>query len=227
MCKINKKLITMILTLLLTLIAFVTSLYAWFVDNDSTSASIIGSSSNLRLSNVKLQRYKFNSNISSYSVDDFTSSNFVSDYSDVDAFDLMNTYDKIFYVISFKALEDAVINISLNNIDSNKTNKIVEDNGLYYNYYSNVALFSYYIVNDNKLVQSKFASNMEMVEFEYDGDLSTISLISNYQILAQEEYSFYILADYDVEYINNLFSDNLGISCDKVCFKEDIQFLIN
>lgn len=227
MRKINKKLITMILTLLLTLIAFVTSLYAWFVDNDSTSASIIGSSSNLRLSNVKLQRYKFNSNISSYSVDDFTSSNFVSDYSDVDAFDLMNSYDKIFYVISFKALEDAVINISLNNIDSNKTNKIVEDNGLYYNYYSNVALFSYYIVNDNKLVQSKFASDMEMVEFEYDGDLSTISLISNYQILAQEEYSFYILADYDVEYINNLFSDNLGISCDKVCFKEDIQFLIN
>lgn len=46
MRKINKKLITMILTLLLTLIAFVTSLYAWFVDNDSTDASIIGSSSN-------------------------------------------------------------------------------------------------------------------------------------------------------------------------------------
>lgn len=226
MRKINKKLITMILTLLLTLIAFVTSLYAWFVDNDSTDASIIGSSSNLSISNVKLQRYKFKSNTISYSLDDFTSSNLVSDYSDVDAFDLMNTYDKIFYVISFKALEDTVINISLNNIDSNKTNKIVEDNGLYYNYYSNVALFSYYIVNDNKLVQSKFSSNMEMVKFEYDGDLSTISLISNYQISAQEEYSFYILADYDVEYINNLFSDNLGISCDKVCFKEDIQFLI-
>ena len=226
MRKINKKLITMILTLLLTLIAFVTSLYAWFVDNDSTNASIIGSSSNLSISNVKLQRYKFKSNTISYSLDDFTSSNLVSDYSDVDAFDLMNTYDKIFYVISFKALEDTVINISLNNIDSNKTNKIVEDNGLYYNYYSNVALFSYYIVNDNKFVQSKFSSNMEMVKFEYDGDLSTISLISNYQISAQEEYSFYILADYDVEYINNLFSDNLGISCDKVCFKEDIQFLI-
>ena len=46
MRKINKKLFTMILTLLLTLIAFVTSLYAWFVDNDSTDASIIGSSSN-------------------------------------------------------------------------------------------------------------------------------------------------------------------------------------
>lgn len=46
MCKINKKLITMILTLLLTLIAFVTSLYAWFVDNDSIDANIIGSSSN-------------------------------------------------------------------------------------------------------------------------------------------------------------------------------------
>lgn len=226
MRKINKKLFTMILTLILTLIAFVTSLYAWFVDNDSTDASIIGSSSNLSISNVKLQRYKFKSNTISYSLDDFTSNNLVSDYSDVDAFDLMNTYDKIFYVISFKALEDTVINISLNNIDSNKTNKIVEDNGLYYNYYSNVALFSYYIVNSNKLVQSKFASNMEMVEFEYDGDLSTISLISNYQISAQEEYSFYILADYDVEYINNLFSDNLGISCDKVCFKEDIQFLI-
>lgn len=227
MRKINKKLFTMILTLLLTLIAFVTSLYAWFVDNDSTDASIIGSSSNLSISNVKLQRYKFKSNTISYSLDDFTSNNLVSDYSDVDAFDLMNTYDKIFYVISFKALEDTVINISLNNIDSNKTNKIVEDNGLYYNYYSNVALFSYYIVNSNKLVQSKFSSNMEMVKFEYDGDLSTISLISNYQISAQEEYSFYILADYDVEYINNLFSDNLGISCDKVCFKEDIQFLIN
>lgn len=226
MRKINKKLITMILTLLLTLIAFVTSLYAWFVDNDSTDASIIGSSSNLSISNVKLQRYKFKSNTISYSLDDFTSSNLVSDYSDVDAFDLMNTYDKIFYVISFKALEDTVINISLNNIDSNKTNKIVEENGLYYNYYSNVALFSYYIVNSNKLVQSKFSSNMEMVKFEYDGDLSTISLISNYQISTQEEYSFYILADYDVEYINNLFSDNLGISCDKVCFKEDIQFLI-
>lgn len=226
MRKINKKLFTMILTLLLTLIAFVTSLYAWFVDNDSTDASIIGSSSNLSISNVKLQRYKFKSNTISYSLDDFTSSNLVSDYSDVDAFDLMNTYDKIFYVISFKALEDTVINISLNNIDSNKTNKIVEENGLYYNYYSNVALFSYYIVNSNKLVQSKFSSNMEMVKFEYDGDLSTISLISNYQISAQEEYSFYILADYDVEYINNLFSDNLGISCDKVCFKEDIQFLI-
>lgn len=227
MRKINKKLFTMILTLVLTLIAFVTSLYAWFVDNDSTNASIIGSSSNLSISNVKLQRYKFKSNTISYSLDDFTSSNLVSDYSDIDAFDLMNTYDKIFYVISFKALEDTVINISLNNIDSNKTNKIVEDNGLYYNYYSNVALFSYYIVNGNKLVQSKFSSNMEMVEFEYDGALSTISLISNYQISAQEEYSFYILADYDVEYINNLFSDNLGISCDKVCFKEDIQFLIN
>lgn len=226
MRKINKKLFTMILTLLATLIAFVTSLYAWFVDNDSTNASIIGSSSNLSISNVKLQRYKFKSNTISYSLDDFTSSNLVSDYSDVDAFDLMNTYDKIFYVISFKALEDTVINISLNNIDSNKTNKIVEENGLYYNYYSNVALFSYYIVNSNKLVQSKFSSNMEMVKFEYDGDLSTISLISNYQISAQEEYSFYILADYDVEYINNLFSDNLGISCDKVCFKEDIQFLI-
>lgn len=46
MSKINKKLFTMILTLILTLIAFVTSLYAWFVDNDSTDASIIGSSSN-------------------------------------------------------------------------------------------------------------------------------------------------------------------------------------
>lgn len=46
MRKINKKLFTMILTLILTLIAFVTSLYAWFVDNDSTNASIIGSSSN-------------------------------------------------------------------------------------------------------------------------------------------------------------------------------------
>ena len=227
MRKINKKLFTMILTLLLTLIAFVTSLYAWFVANDSTDASIIGISSNLSISNVKLQRYKFKSNTISYSLDDFTSSNLVSDYSDVDAFDLMNTYDKIFYVISFKALEDTVINISINNIDSNKTNEIVEEKGLYYNYYSNVALFSYYIVNSNKLVQSKFASNMEMVKFEYDGDLSTISLISNYQISAQEEYSFYILADYDVEYINNLFSDNLGISCDKVCFKEDIQFLIN
>lgn len=44
MSKINKKLFTMILTLILTLIAFVTSLYAWFVDNDSTDASIIGSS---------------------------------------------------------------------------------------------------------------------------------------------------------------------------------------
>ena len=120
MRKINKKLITMILTLLLTLIAFVTSLYAWFVDNDSTDASIIGSSSNLSVSNVKLQRYKFKSNTISYSLDDFTSSNLVSDYSDVDAFDLMNPYDKIFYVISFKALEDTVINISLNNIDSNK-----------------------------------------------------------------------------------------------------------
>lgn len=227
MHKINKKLITMILTLILTLLAFVTSLYAWFVDNDSTSASIIGSSSNLRLSNIKLQRYKFNSNITSYSINDFTSTNFVSDYSDVDAFDLMNTYDKIFYVISFKALEDTVINISLNNTDSNKTNKIIEENGLYYNYYSNVALFSYYTVNDSMLEHDKFASNMDTVEFEYNGNPSTITLVSNYKVLAQEEYSFYILADYDVEYINNLFSDNLGISCDKVCFKEDIQFLIN
>lgn len=46
MRKINMKLFTMILTLILTLTAFVTSLYAWYVDNDSTDASIIGNSSN-------------------------------------------------------------------------------------------------------------------------------------------------------------------------------------
>ena len=53
------------------------------------------------------------------------------------------------------------------------------------------------------------------------------ALVSNFPIKAKNNYSFYFLEDYDVDYINYLFSDNIGIDCETVLFKEDIQFVLS
>jgi hypothetical protein len=226
--KFNRKLFQMILTLAITSVAFMTSLFAWFVDNDSVDSSILAKAANLNISELKLERYKFESNTTSYSLSDFSSKNYVDNYSQINAFDLINSYDKIFYVISFYAQADSIINLSMKSVSS-RSKTFFKENDMYYNYYSNVSSFSYFTADESsKLIQSAFSDGTQIKSFDYEmSGNQNQALVSNFPIKAKNNYSFYFLADYDVDYINYLFSDNIGIDCETVLFKDDIQFVLS
>ena len=107
--------------------------------------------------------------------------------------------------------------------------RFFKENDMYYNYYSNVSSFSYFTTDgSSKLIQSAFSDGTQIKSFDYEmSGNQNLALVSNFSIKAKNNYSFYFLADYDVDYINYLFSDNIGIDCETVLFKEDIQFVLS
>ena len=230
----NRKQISFIFLLILTLLETFTCVYAWFVTNAPAEASGIGiRTSDAAVTDGNLSRYVAiydeSSNTYTYdeqngNIDNWNSTTYPR------SFDILNEYDKIIYKLGFKVNKDTY-SISFTRNDLSVSSTISTLNDVSTNFLSNVASFSLLAVNSN-LTLSKVnfsdGSSEKSLSYVFEGTqrFEDVSLETNVSVTSGEMVTFYLLFDYNKTNINKLWSDNVGINANKIYFKEDIEFRV-
>ncbi len=225
----NLKLLKSLITLLLTSIVLITSVFAWYVENNSTSANgIQGTTKKIEQVGGTLKRY-----IAAKHKDDDGNIDYYSLGTDIDEFnvtpdsyDPLYDYDLIIYQLDFEP-KSSSYKLTLSNNDSNISNTITINNNNGYNYLSNVATFKLLTTSDSgkTFTTTKFYDNEETKEIGYISDREEkINKITLAEGPASSKQTIYLLFDYSRDNVEKLRSVNLGLEYNKLYFAEDLLF---
>ncbi len=247
--KKNYNLISSILSMLFTLFLLVSLVRAWYVKNAQAEATgVTAVTDSDKIWDIELRRCKaVEGNNDTYTLGGDLSDPSVT----IDPFDLVASYDKIIYQITFKTNLPQIL-LTMENTDLARSESFIskqtegvetddtsDDKYIHHNYLSNVAKF--YLLNTNDH-QNFELSNSAYKSFTYSGNLpvgtnkETISIITVDGLAegSNAEYQqvyVYMLFDYNSDNINDLFNYNLGAAASaygtSIFFKEDIRFVLN
>ncbi len=225
----NLKLINSIITLSLTSIVLVTSVFGWYAENNNATAN--GLKVNTQKAEVvggTLNRYiatkitDKSGNITSYSLGDDI------DEKDITPapYDQLDERDLLIYKLDVE-LKTTSFKLTLSNNDETISNVINIPSGQTYgtNYLSNVATFQLLTYNEETKTCT-ISEGATKKEVGYISDrtskINKVTLIDKpVESLTQ---TVYLLFDYSVDNIEKLNSVNLGKKYDKVYFQEDLKF---
>lgn len=225
----NLKLINSIITLSLTSIVLVTSVFGWYAENNNATAN--GLKVNTQKAEVvggTLNRYiatkitDKSGNITSYSLGDDI------DEKDITPapYDQLDERDLLIYKLDVE-LKTTSFKLTLSNNDEAISNYITIPSGQTYgtNYLSNVATFQLLTYNEETKTCT-ISEGATKKEVGYISDrtskINKVTLIDKpVESLTQ---TVYLLFDYSVDNIEKLNSVNLGKKYDKVYFQEDLKF---
>jgi hypothetical protein len=230
----NRKLIKLIFSLSITLLATISFIYGWFISNSTCEASGISvRTADVAVTNGHLERYKALHNI------DNDTYSFDLENGDIDKwgndrplpFDSLNDYDRIIYKLSFMCNKESYA-VSLSRNDLSVKGSIFKEttNGDFLNYLSNVADFYYLTTTDgNNFKIDNYSDGSSVKNLPYvsfgTSKLDEINVISGNTTIGQEV-SIYLLFDYNKNNINRLWTDNVGTNVDRIFFKEDLEFRV-
>lgn len=233
------KLINSIITLSLTSVALISSVFGWYAENKEASAN--GLKVNTKEAVVTggtLQRYKAvlnkdsDGNVTSYSL----GADLNLDSTTVEPFDRLADYDLVIYKLAI-TIQSTSFKLTLTNNDSSISNVISEVSDETYgtNYLSNVATFKLLTTSDNgsTFTTTNFYDNSANKEIGYISDrfnstdattkYNKVTLIDT-TVTAGSTQTVYLLFDYSVDNVEKLFSANIGKTFTQVYFIEDLKF---
>lgn len=229
------KLINSILTLSLTSVALISSVFGWYAENKEASANGLKvKTKEAEVTGGTLQRYKavLNTDKTSYSLGDDIDKTDTT----LDPFDRLNDYDLVIYKLAI-TVQSTSFKLTLTNNDEDISNVIslVENQNYGTNYLSNVATFKLLTTSDNgsTFTTTNFYDNSTSKEIGYISDrynssdtttkYNKVTLIDT-TVTAGSTQTIYLLFDYSVDNVEKLFSANIGKTIDKVYFIEDLKF---
>lgn len=226
----TKSLIKSLISLLLTSIIFITSIFAWFVSNNNTSANNInGKTDKIDFTGGYVERFKAIKNYVYNDDNSIKSENYTigdklnSENANLNPYDPI--YDNADYVIYKITFSSSNKDLKLRTKSSIKrTNEISEDNDLYYNYLSNVINFYYLSTNNDILTVSSFQDESAYKTLGFVGEDDETNNISLVQSEYLESNVLYLLLKYNETNMNKLFVNNSTILFEKVYFIDDIEF---
>ncbi len=228
----NLKLINSIITLSLTSIVLVTSVFGWYAENNNATAN--GLKVNTQKAEVvggTLNRYiaKKNrdesGNITSYYLGD--------DIDETDTtpapYDQLAERDLLIYKLDVE-LKTTSFKLTLSNNDEGISNAITIPSGESYgtNYLSNVATFQLLTYNEETktFTTTTFYDKTTTKEVGYiserDSKINKVTLID--ETVKSLTQTVYLLFDYSVANIEKLNSKNIGYTYDTIYFQEDLKF---
>lgn len=229
MKKINKKLIITIFTLVLTSVALVTSIFAWFVSNDTAAASVNG----MVIDGVDLidkndLKYQYLSYDNDY--------NYGTSWNELTTI-TMEKYDMLDAVSSRKEeilfrfkLLDSSKKIKINAITSNISfNFVFDDVAPTYSvlYLSNVIEFWNMEMNPTTKVISKVADSTDSEKIFVDYANSSKKANIEVPYVQIDDYIYFVI-DFNEDLVEYIYNNNIGneILNDRIGFLNDIKFKI-
>ncbi len=228
----NLKLINSIITLSLTSIVLVTSVFGWYAENNNATANglkvntqkaeVVGGTLNRHIATKNTDS---SGNITSYSLgDDIDEKNITPA-----PYDQSDKRDLLIYKLDVE-LKTTSFKLTLSNNDETISNYINIPSGqtdqIYgTNYLSNVATFQLLTYDEeNKIFTISEGATKKEVGYISDrtSKINKVTLID--KTVDSLTQTVYLLFDYSVDNIEKLNSANIGRTYDKVYFQEDLKF---
>ncbi len=219
-------LIASLASLVLGVILLVCICLAWYVTNDFAKVEgVTGITSKGDFYDISLTRYvatevegqenTYTKGAALHTVDQTT----------ILPYDELSSYTKVIYEISFSTnLQQFTLNLKNT---SRRTNSFTKENSKYYNYLSNVAIFTKLkIDNSNFTIDASDTTKYFCDYSSFSDDLiHQVSIYAN-QSVTETRITLYLLFDYNKDHINQLYSANLGVN-DTIYFKDDLTFVLS
>ncbi len=227
-----KSLIKSLISLVLTSIIFITSIFAWFVSNDNTSANNInGKTDKIDFAGGYVERFKAIKNYVYNDDNSIKSENYTlgdklnSENVNLNPYDpIYDNADYVIYKITFSSSNKDLILRTKSSIT--RKNIIFEENDIYYNYLSNVINFYYLNLDNNTLTISAFPDTTSHKTLGLVGEEDEVNNISLIQSKYLETNVLYLLLKYNETNINKLFDNNSDVLFETVYFINDIEFYL-
>lgn len=210
-------LIASLASLVLGVILLVFVCLAWYTNNTKVEANgVNGITGEGAFYDITLRRYLVASEtiVEGQPTTYTKGSQLAANYEEAIRYDQLGGYTKIIYEISFKTTLNG-FSLSLTH-SPGRTNTFVKENSKYYNYLSNVALFSKLEVSGSNLIAkdtTKYQCTSDVINIYNQETSETVNTL-------------YLLFDYNKDSIIQLYSENLGIS-DTVYFRDDLTFYLS